>query len=186
MKLLSILRLLVVLAVVGVIAYVAWLWHSSEEAERLHSFDATIRQVEAMARISAIELYDDIPIKANIGTRHLFARQTLTGSISFDLEKMRIEEQGDTIVVTLPPEIIEVYESTEPGSYQVVDTWNTKFLGSTQFSTAEENAIKRRVIENYRQSLYQRGIVSKARTQAAANIHALLTATTSRPVLIRP
>ena len=77
--------------------------------------------------LCTVEFIEDVPIKAHIGTRHIFARTTLSGFISFDLDSAATRMKGDTIVVILPPETVEIHESTQPGSYEVIDTGTKNF-----------------------------------------------------------
>ncbi|MDE6716884.1 MAG: hypothetical protein K2J70_01715 [Muribaculaceae bacterium] len=115
------------LAVGGIIAAVIWWKKTDREMPVAELEPAKIVDVRPMVRLCSVEIYEDVPIKANIGTRHIFARTTLNGTISFDLEQTRDEWRGDTLFVYLPPEIVEIRESTDRGSYKVIDTWNEKF-----------------------------------------------------------
>ena len=102
----------------------------------------------------------------------------------FDPDSIARDSRGDTLVVTLPREIVEIHESTEPDSYEVIDTWNDRFLGSDKFTAAEENEIKRKAVANYRRRIYAKGYVKRARAEARQNLQALLAATTGRPVIV--
>lgn len=158
----------------GVIWLISWMRHGKEEIPPAQIEAARVIDVRPMVKLCSVEVYEDIPIKARIGKRHIFARTTLRGNISFDLEKTRSRWSGDTLVVTLPPEKVEIYESTESGAYKVIDTWNDQLLGSSNFTTAEENEIKRRVVAAWRDSIYARGYVKRARREAVANLKAML------------
>ncbi len=162
------------IAVVAVIVGVVWFVRPSEPLPVAKIEPARIIDVRPMVKLCSVEIYEDVPVKAKIGSRHLFARETLTGTISFDLEKIDQRWEGDTLVVTLPPEIVEIYESTEPGSYKVIDRWNDKLLAGSNFTTAEENEIKRQVVESWRDSIYSRGYVKRAREEAVNNLEAML------------
>lgn len=157
---------------------------SSPEAERVKMEDARIADIQEMVRLCSMDIIEDVPIKGQIGTKHIFAKTTLNGSITFDLEGLEAEGRGDSLFVTLPKEIVEIYESTEPGAYKVIDTWNTGLFGSSRFSTAEENAVKGKVKENFRNSLYRRGYVRQARAEAVENMTSLLSATTGKTVIV--
>lgn len=177
-------RLIILLLVVAAVAGVVVWWKSSPEADRVTMRDAKAIDIRPMVRLCSVEIYEDYPVKASIGTRHFFARETLRGSISFDLDSIARESRGDTLVVTLPREIVEIHESTEPDSYEVIDTWNDRFLGSDKFTAAEENEIKRKAVANYRRRIYAKGYVKRARAEARQNLQSLLAATTGRPVLV--
>ena len=171
-KILKWVSLLVVL--LGVAWLVVWLRKGKEELPVAKIEPARIIDVRPMVKLCSVEIYEDIPVRAHIGKRHIFARATLKGNISFDLEKTDTRWEGDTLCVTLPPEIVEIYESTEPGAYKVIDTWNERLLGSSNFTTAEENEIKRKVVEAWRDSIYSRGYVRRARREAAGNLETML------------
>lgn len=170
-------------AVILIGAIGAW-WALSPKASRATMHDAAITDISPMVRLCSVDIYEDIPIKATIGPRHIFARATVNGSITFDLENLRMREQGDTITVTLPREIVEIHESTEPESYQVIDTWNDSFFGSDKITTAEENKIKAKVRENFRRKVYAKGYVKRARAEAVANLTSMLSGLTGKTVIV--
>ena len=184
MKLFGTLRLLVIIAVVILVGAAAIWWVRSPKASRVTAHDSAITDISPMVRLCALDIYEDVPIKASIGTRHMFARATLNGSITFDLENIGLSEQGDTILVTLPREIVEIYESTDPGSYLVIDTWNDRFYGSEHFTTPEENAIKAKVRDNFRRKIYRKGYVRRARAEAADNLTSMLSGLTGKTVIV--
>lgn len=162
------------IAVLAIIGAVVWFTRPSEPVPVAKIEPARIIDVRPMVKLCSVEIYEDVPVKAQIGTRHLFARETLTGTISFDLEKTQQRWEGDTLVVTLPPEIVEIYESTEAGSYKVIDRWNDKILAGSNFTTAEENEIKRQVVEEWKATVYDRGYVKRAREEAVRNLETML------------
>ena len=100
------------------------------------------------------------------------------------MDDVRPEYRGDTILVKLPQEKIDIYESTAPDSYEVIDTWHESLFGSGRFSTAEENAVKAKVKENYRKGLYRRGYVARAQREARANLEGMLKALTGKTVIV--
>ncbi|MDE6258568.1 MAG: DUF4230 domain-containing protein [Muribaculaceae bacterium] len=162
------------LVVVGIIFLVIWLRRSREEVPVAKMEPARIVDVRPMVKLCSVEIYEDVPIKAHIGTRHIFAKTALTGSITFDVKKTEQRWEGDTLVVTLPPEVVEIKESTDSGSYRVIDTWNDRLLGSSNFTSAEENEIKRKVVEAWRSAIYNRGYVARARKEAKSNLASML------------
>ncbi|MDE7413230.1 MAG: DUF4230 domain-containing protein [Muribaculaceae bacterium] len=162
------------LVVVGIGAAAIWFTRPAEETPVATMEEAKIIDVRPMVKLCSVEVYEDVPVKGSIGSRHIFARASLRGSITFDLEKIRQQWSGDTLVVVLPPEIIDIYESTEPGSYKVIDTWNDKFLRSSNFTTDEENRIKRLAVDQWRKSIYKRGYVRRARKEAISNLGNML------------
>ena len=136
--------------------------------------EARIVDIRPMVRLLVTELHEDYPVRAHIGRKHIFARTTLEGTIGFDVEKTEQRWSGDTLFVTLPPEIVEVRESTGKNSYEVIDTWNERFLGSTNFTAGEENEIMEKVRKNWVDSVYRRGYVARARREAVENLRGML------------
>lgn len=183
MKRLILILVAVIFAIVAVVALVSW-WSSAPEADRVHVDDARIAEVKSMVQLASLDMYEEIPIKASIGNRHIIARQRLEGSVNFDLENLEMTQKGDTLMVVLPREIVTVRESDTPGSYEVVDTWNDKFLGSDHFTTAEENGIKKRAMDNYVKSLYAKGVIREARRTARENVKNLLGPVTGKTVIV--
>lgn len=184
MKIASILRSIAVLAIVALIAVAAVWWNRSTKASHINTHDALISDISSMVRLCTLDIYEDIPVKGSIGPRHLFGRITVKGSISFDLENIDLNERNDTLFVTLPREIVDIYESTDPESYKVIDTWNDNFFGSEHFTTAEENAIKALIRDSFRRKIYQRGYVKRARADTADNLRSMLSATTGKTVIV--
>ena len=181
MKTLYSIAIILLLAAAGVVGY---LWVTSPDASRVTIEKGKISDLRPMMQLCSVELFEEFPIKAHIGSRHFVAKARLNGSIAFDLDNIDMTESGDTLSVTLPREIVEVFESTEPGAYKVIDTWNDKLLGSANFTTAEENDIKSKFIASYRNSIYRRGLVRKARAEAAANLKQMLASLTGKTVIV--
>lgn len=194
MKLMSRFYVITALLLAAVIvAGAVWLmWPRTDDTEA-EMQPARIADIQPMAALCTMELYEEMPIRGRVGTRHLVARATLTGSISFDLDTLAAQladampqaAPSDTIRLKLPPETVELRESTEPGSYTVIDTWNEKMFGS-ELTTAQENAIKRKALGLARKRVYARGHVRRARVEAAATLTDLLSATTGRTVIVTP
>lgn len=180
----KIIRYIIVLVVIAAGVVLAGWWYRSPKPSRVAVHEAKIADVVPMLKLCSVEIYDDVPIKGSIGSRHIFARAALNGSISFDLENVSMTDSGDTIRLTLPREIVEVYESTAPGSYLVIDTWNDNIFGSSKFSAAEENAVKRKVLDSYRRSIYRRGYVERARKEAVGNLTSMLSGLTGKTVIV--
>lgn len=184
MKIFSTLRSLAILAAVILIGGLAAWWALSPKASNVTMHDAVISDISPMVRLCSVDIYEDLPIKASIGPRHIFARTTVNGSITFDLENLQIDQQGDTILVTLPRETVEIYESTEPGSYIVIDTWNDNIFGSDNITAVEENKIKAKVRENFRRKIYAKGYVKRARAEAVTNLSGMLSGLTGKTVIV--
>lgn len=174
------LTLIVVLAVCGIIAY----FYFAPSRSRVTLHDATIKEVKDMARLCTVEIYEEVPVRGHVGQRHLVAREVLVGNISFDLEGLAMDASSDTIRVTLPREIVEIRESTEPGSYTVIDNWNDSFMGDANITTAEENKMKQLTLDSFVKAVYAKGYVKRARAEAVANLTSLLSSMTGKPVVV--
>lgn len=168
----------------GILLIVSLNRKSSQQSGDLTIDGAMVKEVESMVRLCSMDIYEETPVKATIGNRHLFGRITLKGSITFDLERIVLKMSGDTLRVQLPPEKVEILESTDKDSYIVIDTWNDRFMGSGSFTTTEENKIKEKVKQNAIKSIYRKGYVKRARAEAAENLTAMLSALTSKPVVV--
>ncbi len=168
----------------GILLIVSLNRKSSRQSGDLTIDGAMVKEVESMVRLCSMDIYEETPVKATIGNRHLFGRITLKGSITFDLERIALKMSGDTLRVQLPPEKVEILESTDKDSYIVIDTWNDRFMGSGSFTTAEENKIKKKVKQNAIKSIYRKGYVKRARAEAAENLTAMLSALISKPVVV--
>jgi len=167
-----------IIAVVVMLAAVIlgfWIW-ISPDADRITMYPAKIENVKQMVRLSAMQIYEEVPVKGKVGNRHLVAKLALEGSIDFDLDNLKFVEYGDTVRVTLPPEIVTLRESTRPGSYVVIDTWNDNFFGSGNISAKEENRMKALTLENAGKQVYARGYVRQVRADAVNSVKSLLSA----------
>lgn len=151
---------------------------------RVEMHDATLKEVKEIVRLCTVEIYEEVPVKGHVGSRNLVAREVLVGNISFDLDGLRLENNGDTVHVTLPREIVEVYESTGPESYTVIDTWNDNLFESANITTAEENRMKQLILEKFVKAVYAKGYVRRARAEAVANLTSLLSAFTGKTVVV--
>lgn len=174
------LTLIVVIAVCGIIAY----FYFAPSGSRVTLHDATIKEVKDMARLCTVEIYEEVPVRGHVGQRHLVAREVLVGNISFDLEGLAMDASSDTIRVTLPREIVEIRESTEPGSYTVIDNWNDSFMGNPNITTEEENKMKKLTLDSFVKAVYAKGYVKRARAEAVANLTSLLSSMTGKPVVV--
>ena len=179
MKAIKWIMALVVLAVAGI---AVWKWQTSPEVDNVKMTSAKISDIKELAELCTTEIYEDVPVKGYVGTRHLVARATLRGTISFELDSMDVDKTGDTVRVTLPAEKEDVKESTEPNSYVVIDSWNDRIFSKQGFTTAEENKLKAMVRDNFVKQIYAKGYVKRARAEAVSNLESTLGAMTGRPV----
>lgn len=174
-------------AIVALIVAICWLakkYNEAPQANTVKLHAAMIQDIKPMFRLCTLEVREDYPLNERIGSKHIFAKISLRGTIDFDISNLRTESRGDTLVVFMPQEIIDVKESTEPNSYQVIDTWNDNILGSNTLTTAEENRVKQRITHRFRKLMYEKGYVQRARQEARANLTSMVQAAFNTPVLI--
>lgn len=141
---------------------------------------SVVAELREAAELCAMEIVDEIPVRGRAGHRHLFARMKVEGRITYNLENAPNYWRGDTLCVELPEPDVVVRESTLPDSYTVIDTWNDRWtapiIGSRYLSVAEENSIKRQILDNYRLRLERRGVVAQSRREAAYTVASALAA----------
>lgn len=177
-------RTIIILLAVAAVAGLGYWWYMSPDADNVKIHNASIREVKDMVKLCSMEIYDEVPVSGSVGPRHLFAKMQLKGNVSFDLEKIDADLSADTVRIALPPEEVEVFESTDDGSYVVIDTWNDQFLGSDHFSTAEENSMKAKVRANWMRRIYRNGSVARARAEAVQNLSSMLSGLLHKPVVV--
>ena len=108
--LIKIIFIIVAVATVGLLAYI----FVSPEVDGASMHEATINNVRTMARLQSMEIYDEVPVKGSIGSRHLVGRLRVRGNVGFDIDKLNADLSADTVRLYLPAEVIDVYESTDP------------------------------------------------------------------------
>ena len=94
-------------------AIVGTLWWVESHRVSADTIPATLEDVKGMVKLCALEIHDDVPIRDSINGKWIFAKGKINGYVTFDLERMEYEVKGDTIIVMLPPEKVEIYESTD-------------------------------------------------------------------------
>jgi len=166
--------------IVGALAYII----AAPAVSKATIHQASIKDVQTMARLQSMEIYDEVPVKGSIGSRHLVGRLRLRGNVEFDINSLDADLSADTVRLQLPPEIIDVYESTDEGSYIVIDTWNDSFFGKSNFTAQEENSIKAKVKGNWIKRQYANGTVQRARAEARHNLQTMLCMTLGKPVVV--
>lgn len=175
-------------AVVAAVALAAVVYLSFTKPEKHTDVrEGWVSKIETMAQLCTVDLYSEMPILDTINNKVMFAIQKQRGTISFDLENLKIDAEGDTVKITLSPEIVELYEATEPNSWEVIDT---KAIGrlavfrSDRFSDTEENALKTRIQEKSKRQLYRNGTVRRARAEGAQNLRSLMEQLYRKPVVV--
>ncbi len=162
----------IAIAIVAVTLYRAFTDKTPVDTRHITMTPARVKQISDMLELCTLDIYEETGINDTINGKGLFAIQRLRGSVSFDLNGLRVDSVGvDSIRVYLPAEKVELLESTEPGAYRVVDVWNVKYpLLATNLTVAEENALKRRASERVKDLAYRRGYVKKARASAVESL----------------
>lgn len=173
--------------IAAIVAIGLYIYFSHNKEDDITIERGSISDIRTMAQLCAVDFYSEVPILDTINQKVIFAIQKQTGSISFDLENMPVNTEGDTIRLTLPPEIIEIHEATERDSWQVIDTKNIGFLGairSDRLTLSEENKVKAKAQANARRRLYEEDTVRRARSEAAEILKSLMEKIHRKPVVV--
>ena len=174
--------LIVVLALGGGL----FLWRSSTESTNMAISETKLSEIKDMLKLCTMEVRDDVAIKDSINGKWIFAKATVNGYFRFDLEKLDYQVKNDSVVIILPPEEIEIYESSANNSYEVIDTWNASMLDLRRMTAAEETAIKKRMARKYKASFYDKGYVKRARASAVETLSRLLSIIDPKITVIDP
>lgn len=180
-------KLIILAAIAAVILVVAIYFSLPSYKKTIEVGKGRIANIETMAQLCVIDLYNEVPILDTINDKVMFAVQKQRGSVSFDLENMHIDADGDTVKVTLSPEIIDIYEATEDNSWEVIDTkaiGTLALLKSDKFTDEEENALKANIREKTCKQLYHNGTIKRARAEAAENLRSLMEKVYRKPVKV--
>ena len=184
----KIIKSIILLLLIAVLAMTGWYFYRRfnrpEEIEVLPSRPGDVRE---MVRLCSMEIYNEVPVLDTVNFKVMFAVQKQSGSISFDLEHINIDDTGDTVRIQLPREIVEVHESTERNAWQVIDTkaiGPMAILRSDRFSVDEENRVKAKLKTNSIKRLYTNGTVRQARKDAVDNLTRMMEAVYRRPVIV--
>ena len=179
---------LILIAVVAIAVIAIGLYFSFASPNK--SIDVSkgqISKVETMAQLCAIDIYSEVPILDTINNKVMFAVQKQKGSVSFDLENMQMDSDGDTVKIVLSPEIVDLYEATEDNSWEVIDTkaiGTMSMFKSDKFTDEEENAIKANIKKNSKKLLYHNGTIERARAEGARNLQTLMEKVYNKPVKV--
>lgn len=170
--------------IVVAIAAIAIYFVFSPKSNDIEVSKGRIRNVESLVQLCTVDFYNEVPVKDTVNLKMLFGIQKQQGSISFDMDKLRIDDSGDTVRITLPPEIIDIQESTEKDSWQVVDTKGLTILTRDKLTDAEENQIKSQIRQKSIRRLYKNGTVRHARAEAVRNLSSFMEKIYRRPVIV--
>ncbi len=150
------------------------IWRSGEGSTNMTVSETKLSEIKEMVKLCSLEVRDDVAIKDSINGKWIFAKNTINGYIRFDLEKLDYQLRNDSVFIFLPPEEIEVYESSSPNSYEVIDTWDNTLFGLRKMTSEEETAIKKRMADSYKASFYEKGYVRRARESAVNTLNRML------------
>ncbi|MDE6548630.1 MAG: hypothetical protein K2L22_06505, partial [Muribaculaceae bacterium] len=101
----KIIKSIILLLLIAVLVMTGWYFYrrfnSPEEIEVLPSRPGDVRE---MVRLCSMEIYNEVPVLDTVNFKVMFAVQKQSGSISFDLEHINIDDTGDTVRIQLPRE----------------------------------------------------------------------------------
>ncbi len=173
--------LLVALAVVAAVGY---FYFQTKQEKTIDVAPGRITNIESVVQLCTVDLYNEVPVKDTVNNKMIFAIQKQRGSISFDLEKIQVDDSGDTVRIVLGPEIVEVNEATGDNSWEVIDTKGLSIFTSDKLTDEEENLVKRKIRSKSIKRLYQNGTVKRARAEAADNLARFMEMVYNRPVIV--
>lgn len=146
-----------------------------------------INKVDTMVELCSIDFYNEVPIIDTVQNWVCFAKQKQRGSISFDIENLDIDANGDSVLIILPPEIIEIMEATDDKAWETVDSKDLKWLQRLSTSRAPVEVwsiVKKNALIKSKKNLYQAGIVERARMEGAENLQTLMEKVYNKPVKV--
>ncbi len=171
-------RLIVILAIVALAVMVVVMIASPDtDKSDYKTRAARIKSISQMVDLCTADIHEEVAVKDSINGKWIVARQTIKGHIRFDLDSLRFEQRGDTTIVFLPPERVDILENADPGAYEVLDVWDGRRpIFERTLTAAEENVLKTRWQQRARKRIYARGYVKDARANAVASLTPLLNA----------
>lgn len=184
-----------IIAKIAIIAAVAcllvaagvYLVHKVKTADPEKTYEVAegkVADLRQLAEICTVDIYSEVPVLDTVNQKVLFGIQKQRGSVSFDLEKLQVNADGDTVRVVLSPEIVELYESTDSNSWEVVDTKSLKLLGNGRLTAEEDNLVKSHIRAKSIRELYRNGTIRRARAEACTNLQSLYSRIYRRPVVV--
>lgn len=184
----KILKYVIPVIILAVLAFAGWqAYRYFQRPEEIEVLPSRPGDVKEMVRLCSMEIYNEVPVLDTVNFKVMFAVQKQSGSISFDVEHLEVDATADTIRIQLPREIVDVYESSEKNSWQVIDTkaiGPMAILRSDKFTLEEENRVKAKLKAKATARLYANGTVRKARKDAVENLTRLMQAFYRKPVVV--
>lgn len=182
------LKYIIPLILAAAIAFLGWqLYRYMQRPDEIEVLPSKPGDVKEMARLCSMEIYNEVSVLDTVNSKVIFAVQKQSGSISFDMENLQVDDSGDTVKIILPSEIVEVYESDEKNAWEVIDSkaiGPMAFLRSNKFTSAEENRVKSKIKAKAIHRLYSNGTVRQARKDAVENLTRLMEGIYRKPVLV--
>lgn len=176
------------LLLLAVAIYIGWqLYQNYRRPDEIEVLPSHPGDVKEMVRLCSMEIYNEVPVLDTVNSKVMFAVQKQSGSISFDVEHLEIDDIGDTVRIQLPREIVEINESTEKNSWEVIDTkaiGPMSILRSDKFTLEEENRVKAKLKAKSIKRLYANGTVRQARMDAVENLTRLMQAAYRKTVIV--
>lgn len=171
------------------IAILAIFVYNRYRANNRDNFEAKIGEIKTMVRLSSLEVRDEMVITDTINNKVLAAIVKIKGSIGFDVEQLYTRKAGDTLIIQLPPEIIEAYESDQNKGYEIVDLYTVHTLNEmmgveTPLTSQEENAIKAKIPGLFAKKMYEKGYIRRARTNALETLAKLFSLFQDKTIII--
>lgn len=171
---------LAIVAMIGIGVYLFFIYpHNSVTVSK-----GQINKVKTMVELCTIDFYNEVPVKDTIANWVLFGKQKQRGSISFDIENLQIDADGDTVRIVLPPEIIEIMEATDDNSWESVDSKDLRTLRWAYAPIELWNLAKKNAMENSKKLLYENGTVERARSEGAQSLQMLMEKVYRKPVKV--
>lgn len=182
------LKYIVPLVLAAAIAFLGWqLYRYFQRPEEIEVLPSKPGDVKEMARLCSMEIYNEVSVLDTVNSKVIFAVQKQSGSITFDMENLQIDDAGDTVRIILPREIVEIYESNDKNAWEVIDTkaiGPMAFFRSNKFTIAEENRVKSKIKAKAISRLYSNGTVKQARKDAVENLSRLMEGVYRKPVIV--
>ncbi len=181
-------KFIIPILLIAVLAFAGWqFYHYSNRPDEIEVLPSHPSDVKEMARLCSMEIYNEVPVLDTVNSKVMFAVQKQSGSITFDMEHLQIDDSGDTVRIVLPQEIVEIYEANVKDAWQVIDTkaiGPMSIIRSNKFTLAEENRVKSKLKANSIKRLYKNGTIRQARKDAVENLTRLMEGIYRKPVTV--
>lgn len=164
--------------------YVVHMVKTSGPEKTYEVAEGKVTDLRQLAQLCTVDIYSEVPVLDTVNQKVLFGIQKQRGSVSFDLEKLQVDGEGDTIRITLSPEIVDLHESTDSNSWEVVDTKSLKPLRRGRLTAEEDNIVKSHIRAKSIATLYANGTIRRARAEACKDLQELYAKIYRKPVVV--